>query len=175
METLGIGSRVNLSSYGEGVICGIRYKSYLISFPGRGVEEVEKDFAGLEVIEQVNEVETIPVKEVEMIVSDLLEKYADITHVVQLGDRWKKGKLILQPFSETLAAKELPMESFFHKIVMLRDRLRVMEQKINSHKVLTDEEKVEMQQYITRIYGSLTSFNVLFKYKEDQFVGQKES
>lgn len=174
METLGIGSRVNLSSYGEGVICGIRYKTYMISFPGRGVQEVEKDFAGLEVIEQVNEAENIPVKEVEAIFSDLLEKYSDITQVVQMGDRWHKGKLVLQPYNESLSAKELPIEAFFHKIVMLRDRLRVMEQKINSHKVLTDEEKVEMQQYITRIYGTLTSFNVLFKYKEDQFVGQKE-
>ncbi|MFN9709826.1 MAG: hypothetical protein ACK55K_00250, partial [Bacteroidota bacterium] len=74
---------------------------------------------------------------------------------------------------KSLKAKELPIEDFFHKIVMLRDRLRVLEQNINSHKNLSDEEKVNIQQYITRCYGSLTTFNVLFKNKEQWFVGEK--
>ena len=81
--------------------------------------------------------------------------------------------MLLQPFDKTLKPKEIPMEDFFHKIVMLRDRLRVLEQNINSNKKLSDEEKVNIQQYITRCYGSLTTFNVLFKYKEDYFVGDK--
>jgi hypothetical protein len=81
--------------------------------------------------------------------------------------------LKLQPGDKNMASKEIPIDTFFHKIVMLRDRLRVMEQRINSNDKMTDEEKVNMQQYITRIYGSLTTFNVLFKFPHDNFVGDK--
>ncbi|MEZ4951766.1 MAG: hypothetical protein R2784_20600, partial [Saprospiraceae bacterium] len=79
----------------------------------------------------------------------------------------------LKPKDPSMKPKEMPIETFFHKIVMVRDRLRVMEQRVNAHKVMDDEDKVNLQQYITRIYGSLTSFNVLFKNKEDNFVGEK--
>ena len=81
--------------------------------------------------------------------------------------------MILKPGKSDLQAKEIPVETFFHKIVMVRDRLRVLEQNINSHTGLSDEDKVNLQQYITRIYGSLTSFNILFAEKEDYFVGSK--
>jgi hypothetical protein len=92
---------------------------------------------------------------------------------MELGARWQDGEMILKPGDPKLAAKSVPIETFFHKIVMVRDRLRVMEAQINSHKLLSDGEKVDFQQYITRIYGSLTTFNVLFKDKEDHFIGQK--
>jgi hypothetical protein len=90
-----------------------------------------------------------------------------------MGKRWEGGTVILKPGVDGQQSKEIPVDAFFHKVVMLRDKLRVLEQKINGHPKLSDQEKVEMQQYITRCYGSLTTFNVLFRDKEDQFVGAK--
>ncbi len=90
---------------------------------------------------------------------------------VELGNRWTGGKLEIWPRDPALGAKEIPIDAFFHKIVMLRDRLRVLEQQINGHAKLDDEDKLHLQQYITRCYGSLTTFNVLFRRKEDHFSG----
>ena len=92
---------------------------------------------------------------------------------VPLGQRWEGGEVIMKPGKEGTQEKRVPIESLFAKIVMIRDKLRVLEQKINAHGKLTAEEKVQMQQYITGCYGSLTTFNVLFANKSDNFVGQK--
>ena len=92
---------------------------------------------------------------------------------VELGGRWEGGEVVLKPGKEGTQEKRIPIESLFSKVVMIRDKLRVLEQKINAHGKLTPEEKVAMQQYITGCYGSLTTFNVLFADKRDQFVGQR--
>jgi len=96
------------------------------------------------------------------------------TTAIDLGGRWQGGEVILKPGKEGTQEKRVPIEAFFHKIVMVRDKLRVLEQRINAHPKLDDEEKVQMQQYITHCYGSLTTFNVLFGEKDDGFVGHKE-
>jgi len=172
--TLVRGTRLQHTQFGPGVIVGIRYATYLVSFIHHGVKEIEKTDPQLEELIPENvseEIETA--SEVERSLLKILRLWNGITEIVPLGDRWQNGTLILQPADRSLKPKELPVEDFFHKIVMLRDRLRVLEQQINSHKKLSDEDKVALQQYITRCYGSLTTFNVLFKNKEHWFVGEK--
>lgn len=91
----------------------------------------------------------------------------------RIADKWIGGKLILRPGKPGLQEKEIPIDGLFHKIVLLRDRLRVLEQQINLNDNLSEPEKLQLQQYITRCYGTLTTFNILFKEQKDQFVGQK--
>ena len=171
---LGIGTRLQHVQHGPGVIVGVKYATYLISFIHHGIKEIDKTDEKLEEIIPENitvEVETV--SEVEKSLLKILRQWSDVSELVPLGDKWQGGAMLLQTADKNLKPKEIPIEDFFHKIVMLRDRLRVLEQNINSHKKLTDEDKVNLQQYITRCYGSLTTFNVLFKEKEHWFVGDK--
>lgn len=170
---LGVGSRVNHPAYGVGVVTKLHLVAYDVVFVQHGVKTVGKEYDKWEIIDHIPAEENITYTEAEKSLIRILKSWSDISEVVPLGDRWDGGTMVLNPGEANLAAKEIPIETFFHKIVMLRDRLRVMEQKINAHSKLSDEEKIEMQQYITRIYGSLTTFNVLFKNKEHQFVGEK--
>jgi hypothetical protein len=171
---LGIGTRLQHTHFGPGVIVAVKYATYLISFIHHGVKEIDKIDNNLDEIIAENvtaEVETV--SDVERSLLKILRQWAEVTEIVPIGDKWIGGTMSLQAADKTLKPKEIPIDDFFHKIVMLRDRLRVLEQNINSHKKLTDEEKVNIQQYITRCYGSLTTFNVLFKNKENWFVGDK--
>lgn len=171
-KILGVGSRVKHPAFNEGVIIKVDVAAYQVCFMQFGVKLVGKDYTQWEIIERIVPEEMVSFTEAENSLARILRAWSDITEVVPLGDKWKNGILILKPGESGLKEKEIPIDVFFHKIVMLRDRLRVMEQRINSSN-LNDEEKVNLQQYITRIYGSLTTFNILFKHKEHQFVGEK--
>ncbi len=172
MELLGIGSRIKHPSFGVGVIIRLHKKIYEVCFIESGIKPVSKDFA-VEVIERIEPEYNVSFSEAEDALIKILREWSDITEAVSINDKWKNGVLILRPGDKSLKENEVPVDVFFNKIVMLRDRLRVMEQKINAHKLLSNDEKFDLQQYITRIYGSLTTFNVLFKYKGDQFEGVK--
>lgn len=170
--TLGMASRISHPEHGKGVITGINSMTYSVTFIEEGEIKIQKDDPGIKIIERIApDEDPVSMFDIETTLISILRRWSDVSQQIHLGDRWTKGTLILKPFDPNLKPKEIPIESFFHKIVMVRDRLRVMEQRINAHKVLTDEDKVNLQQYITRIYGSLTTFNVLFKLKEDHFKG----
>ena len=172
MKLLGIGSRINHAEYGKGVVTNVSSKEYWVTFIDGGLETIDFD-SEFEVIEAAeNEVDTISFYDVEQSLLSILKKWNGLGEPVAIGDKWKGGNMKLVPGQAGLAHKDVPIDVFFHKIVMLRDRLRVMEQKINASNI-EEIEKVELQQYITRIYGSLTTFNVLFKSQSDYFVGEK--
>lgn len=172
MKLLGIGSRINHAEYGKGVVTNVSSKEYWVTFIDGGLETIaiDSEFEVIEVAE--NEVDTISLYDVEQSLLSILKKWNGLGEPVAIGDKWKGGNMKLVPGQAGLAHKDVPIDVFFHKIVMLRDRLRVMEQKINASN-LEEIEKVELQQYITRIYGSLTTFNILFKSQNDHFVGEK--
>ncbi|MDY8135686.1 hypothetical protein [Aquimarina sp. 2201CG5-10] len=167
---LGIGSRIKHPKFGLGVVTNVTAKMYWVTFIDNGLEtiDVDDDFEVIEGVE--DEVDTVSFYEVERTLREVLKRYSDISEVIPIADKWKGGTLVMKPGDLNLTSKEIPIDTFFHKIVMVRDRIRVMEQKINSSN-LEEQDKIDLQQYITRIYGSLTTFNVLFKNKSQQFVG----
>jgi len=170
------GTRVEHPRYGEGIISRDKLTAYEIFFERGGKIEISKRNTDLSVLEKNEDVPSgkgLSISEIEEVIRYVLDQYGALNDLVPLGDKWKGGTMLLQPANPELKPKEIPVEVFFHKIVMLRDRLRVLEQNINSNEVLTDEEKLNLQQYITRIYGSLTTFNILFSEKEHYFVGAK--
>lgn len=173
MQLLGIGSRLKHATYGLGVVTNVTSKHYWVTFIENGLETIDlnSEFEVIEALE--DDVDTISFSEVEQSLISILRKWSDTSSVTPIADKWRGGSLVLKPGDTNLSDKEVLIDTFFHKIVMVRDRVRVMEQKINSSANLDDQEKVDLQQYITRIYGSLTTFNVLFKNQSDHFVGDK--
>jgi hypothetical protein len=172
---LTVGTVIDHERYGQGVVAKVNFTDYEIYFERSGKISILKTNTDYKIVEQsekkYDDDDKIAFEDVEKALTVILEKYNVLQENVQLGDRWIGGKMILQPANASMQNKEIPIETFFHKIVMLRDRLRVLEQNINSHAKLSDEDKINIQQYITRIYGTLTTFNVLFKEKDDNFVG----
>jgi len=176
-KELSVGTRIDHQKYGEGIISKNNPLTYKVIFVRGGEVEFSKLNVQFDVLEEVETSEEqkpgINIKEVETMLKYVLDRFNGLEYKVELGKKWQGGVMTLQPANKDLKPKEIPVESFFHKIVMMRDRLRVLEQNINSHAGLSDEEKINIQQYITRCYGTMTTFNILFDEKEDFFIGSK--
>jgi hypothetical protein len=174
IEALHIGMSVRHPQYGIGTVKTISESTADILFTD-GKRTVAPEPSGLEPAEPQAAISgtSVPLKQfVEETLDRAIAKLGlekPDAEAGRLGARWHHGKIVMHPADPTLQTKEVPLEVFFHKIVGMRNQLRVLEQKINAHEKLTDAEKIEMQQYITRCYGSMTTFNVLFREKEDQF------
>jgi hypothetical protein len=180
IELLHVSQRVRHPQYGSGTVKAIGESVAEILFDDGAKRAVAPEPSGLEPLDPLAAVSglTVPLKQflsetLDAAIAKLGLEKPDLV-VEQLGARWHRGRMVLHPADPTVQTKEVPLEVFFHKLVGVRNQLRVLEQKVNAHTVLTDGDKVEMQQYITRCYGSLTTFNVLFKQKEDQFSSKSE-
>jgi len=176
MENLGIGSRVEHPHFGRGVVVATANEFYTIWFKSTdSTKSVSTDYAELRVIEATENTtagnNALSLTDIEEALENVLDRRLNEFQLVPMAGKWNNGTLVLKPSDDSLQPKEIPIETFFHKIVMVRDRLRLIEQKINAHKGLTDEDKIDLQQYVTGVYGSLTTFNVLFKETHHQFKG----
>ncbi|HEX8279780.1 MAG TPA: hypothetical protein VF551_00260 [Chthoniobacterales bacterium] len=174
IDSLHIGMKVLHPRYGVGVVRALTQQTAEIAFDDapRTVAPASSDLTSAEptatLTDQQIPLEALIRQTAEAVVEALGLQKSD-TIVEGLANRWQRGTLIMQSADTSLQAKEVPLETFFHKIVMIRNNLRVLEQKVNASDKLSDADKFDMQQYITRCYGSLTTFNVLFKNKDDQF------
>lgn len=176
IETLHIGMKVRHPQYGVGVVKSLNGQTAEIAFDDtqRTIAPASSDLQPAEPTATLSELEMPLAKLIHdtahAVVEALgLEPKEKDALVEGLATRWQSGTLVMQPADSSLQSKEVPLETFFHKIVMIRNNLRVLEQKVNATDKLSEADKVELQQYITRCYGSLTTFNILFKNKDDQF------
>ncbi len=174
---LGIGSKVNHPSFGLGVICNLDSQYYTIYFSTMdALKQIDRSFEGLEVIEKTTMYGApLELTEIESALERIFLKYSEKSTPVELASKWLNGTVELKPGSTDLQAKAIPIRTFFSKIISVREKLRVLEQNINNHDKLDEADKVHLQQYVSKAYGSLTTFNVLFAQKEDQFSGTGKS
>lgn len=174
---LTIGMEVHHPNHGTGTVKALTESIAKIDFDGRMIE-VDPGLSDLEPADA-----TATLKGLDRPLKDLIHEIVEAAYakipvddpnatVDGLGKRWRGGHMVLKPSDPALQAKEIDLETFFHKIVMMRNNFRVLEQKVNGHKELSSADKFDLQQYITRCYGSLTTFNILFKDKDDHFSGQ---
>jgi len=173
-QSLTVGMKITHPHHGEGVVEKLSANAAEIRF-GNILRTIDPELAEITAAEPGVKVGTSEIS-LKQLIEDTVQSLVDKLGlempdavVRELGTRWQNGKVVLHPADPTLQTKEVPLEVFFHKIVGMRNQLRVLEQKINAHEKLSDAEKIEMQQYITRCYGSMTTFNILFKSKDDQF------
>jgi hypothetical protein len=174
IQTLTIGQKVRHPQYGAGVVKSINELTAEIRFDGE-TRTVDPELGELSPAEPTAAISGLDIPLQQFIETSMETLMARLGYenpqatVSGLGQRWHHGKVVLHPADPALQTKELPVEVFFHKLVGVRNQLRVLEQKVNAHPTLNDGDKVELQQYITRCYGSLTTFNLLFREKEEQF------
>ena len=174
IAALHIGMKVRHPQYGIGTVRTISEQTAEIRFDD-GQRTVAPEAAELEPAEAqvdirgLNQPLHVFVEETARATVAALGLEKPESFIEELAVRWHRGKLVMHPADPTLQTKEVELDVFFHKIVMMRNNLRVLEQKINAHEKLGEAEKIDMQQYITRCYGSMTTFNVLFRNKDGQF------
>ena len=174
IHSLHIGMKVVHPRYGVGVVRALTEHTAEIAFDDapRTVAPASSELTSAEPTATLTDLQ-VPLENLiretaQSVVEALgLEKADSI--VEGLANRWQRGTLVMQSADTSLQPKEVALETFFHKIVMIRNNLRVLEQKVNASDKLSDADKFDLHQYITRCYGSLTTFNVLFKDKADQF------
>lgn len=168
--TFGVGTIVKHNHFGKGKILGYSGNAYEILFVGNNFKKIAFDSNEMQVITNFGDAD---IDKIKLAVKEVLNDYGYLDTEIEIGNKWSGGNLKMTPGKPGTQEKDIPIEVFFKKIIGIREKLRVLEQKINNHPNLTAEEKVEFEAYITRCYGSLTTFNVLFQNKESQFIGQK--
>jgi len=166
--SLGIGTLVKHAVFGLGRIVGYEKENYLAIFKDGEVKHVAYSFQGMSEVESAGDPELDRIKQA---VYEVLGEQGWIDADLEMSARWKGGTMQLIPGREGAQGKEAPIENLFKKIISIREKLRVLEQKINNHSSLSEEEKLDLEGYITRCYGSLTSFNSLFAGKWSHFKG----
>mgnify|MGYP003393761176 CR=1 FL=1 len=174
---IAVGARVKHPTMGLGVVYEMDARTVHVFFREHGEQAISRSFEGLVTVapgpDTGSNEARVDMPAITQALREVLEDMNTPQRPVELARRYQGGTLDLRPKDTSLKSKEIPIDEFFHKVVMIRDRFRVLEQKINAHTQLSDQDKVELQQYITRCYGTLTTFNVLFEDKEDHFVGAK--